>query len=48
MRYEKERLELVEQTIRRVAAGSDPDLELLARLDRLRTRLRQEVRSSVG
>ena len=41
---ETEQLELVEQTMRKVAAERDPDLALLALLDRLRTQVRHALR----
>ena len=42
-------LELVEQTMKQVAAHRDPDLSLLAKLDQLRTQLRQALtRGSSG
>lgn len=40
----QEELDLVERTIKEVAAKRDMDLALLARLDRLRTEIRQALR----
>ena len=46
---DEDTLELVEQTMKQVAAHRDPDISLLAKLDRLRTQVRQTpTRGSTG
>jgi hypothetical protein len=43
--YSREQLELIEQAIERLAAQSEPDVSLLAKLDRIRAEVRRALSS---